>query len=54
MYHGFNCMLILPALDERTSVDTAKSTQNQVNDVEDTCRDGNHFELRFCGFALMF
>lgn len=55
MYYGFNCMFILSVSDGRTSVDTAKPThENQINDVEDTCRDSNHFEPILCGFELMF
>lgn len=45
MYHGFNCMLIFAALDGRTWINTAKPThENQINDVEDPCRDSNHFK----------
>lgn len=54
MYYGFNCMFIFLVLDERILVDIVKFIQNQVNDVEDICRDGNYFEFRFCGFVFMF
>ena len=55
MYHGINCMFILSALDGRTLVDIAKPRhENQINDVEDTCRDSSNFEPIFCGFELMF
>lgn len=55
MYHGFNCVIIFAALDGRTSVDAAKPTgENQINDVEGTCGDSNHFEPIFCSFVLMF
>lgn len=55
MYPGLTCIVIFAALDGRTSVDNAKATpENQINDVEGTCGDSNHFEPIFCSFVLMF